>query len=73
MGFVRYSIRNQDKTNQLRNSKLVDREHLDVIPRKPPFLARLAKGIHRPLTFRILIFSSETSRPNELKLGRKPL
>jgi hypothetical protein len=27
MGFVRYSIRNQDKTNQLRNSKLVDREN----------------------------------------------
>jgi hypothetical protein len=28
-------------------------------------------GIRRPLTFHILIFFSETPKPNELKLGRK--
>ena len=49
-------------------------------------LAHLAKGkgvfaitwrpssiVCRPLAFRILIFSSETSQPNELKLSRKHL
>jgi hypothetical protein len=28
-------------------------------------------GVRRPLTFHILIFSSETAQPNEVKLGRK--
>jgi hypothetical protein len=52
-----------------------------VLMRKP-FLAHLAKGnvsfcrhfasiYCRPLTFHILIFSSETPQPNESKIGRK--
>ena len=35
------------------------------------FLAHLA--IRRPLTFHILIFSSETAKPIDLKFGRKHL
>jgi hypothetical protein len=41
------------------------------------FLAHLAKGnvsfCHHLLTFHILIFTSETPQPNEVKLGREHL
>ena len=37
------------------------------------FCHHLASGVCRPLTFHILIFSSETPQPNAVKLGRKHL
>jgi preprotein translocase subunit SecA len=37
------------------------------------FCHHLASIVCHPLTFHILIFSSETPEPNKLKLGRKHL
>jgi hypothetical protein len=40
---------------------------------KVSFCHHLASVVRRPLTFHILIFSSENPQTNELKLGRKHL
>ena len=68
-----------------RNSFLSNRQSLDIHTfLGPDFLAHLSKGnvtfchhlasvVRRPLTFHILIFSSQTSQPKEVKLGRKHL
>jgi hypothetical protein len=37
------------------------------------FCHHLASVVCRPLTFHILIFSSESPQPKEVKLGRKHL
>jgi hypothetical protein len=42
-----------------------------VICRPSSIIRRLSSVVCRPLTFHILIFSSETPQPYELKLGRK--
>jgi hypothetical protein len=37
------------------------------------FCHHLASVVHRPLTRHILMFSPKTTKPNDLKLGRKHL
>ena len=48
--------------------------HLASVIRRPSSVVRCPSSVvRRPITFHILIFSSETPQPNELKLGRKNL
>jgi hypothetical protein len=55
--------------NQLKKAMNIFLAHLA----KVSFCHHLSSVICRPLTFHILIFSSEIPQPNELKFGRKHL
>ena len=82
--FDKNSTQPQIRVNRVRDneSKLVNKNM--YWPHQRLLLAHLAKGnvsfchhlasvVCRPLTFHILIFSSETPQPKQVKLGRKHL
>jgi hypothetical protein len=64
-----FSEMNQSETSSF--GQAVSEEKIFLAKGNVSFCHHFASVFCRPLTFHILFFSSETSQPNELKLGWK--
>jgi hypothetical protein len=65
-------LTDQDDMSNVDRERSINTSYQVSVHLPKRFQRRILKKI-RPLTFHILIFSSKTTLPNELKLGRKHL